>query len=245
MATSLQPTPAAQAGPVEQFDTIVIGAGISGLYQLIRLRELGLTVRIYEAGSGLGGTWYNNRYPGCRFDSESYSYGYSFSNELLQEWDWTEQFSPQPENLRYLNYVADKFDLHPQVRLDSRVRSAVWDEDARTWTVTVEGGEQFSCRFLLAANGILSAPVLPRIEGVDTFRGPSFHTYNWPHGGIDLSGKRVAVIGTGATAVQLIPVIAQQVGELYVFQRRPNWCAPLRNSPITAEEMADIKARYD
>src|ERR1700740_413313 len=148
----------------QQYDTIIIGAGISGLYQLYRLQALGMTVRVLEAGTGVGGTWYWNRYPGARFDSESYSYSYSFSDELLQEWDWTEHFSPQLENLRYLDHVADRFELHPDIRLNSRVRCAAWDGGARTWTVTVEDGVAFTCRFLLAANGILSAPVMPRIE---------------------------------------------------------------------------------
>src|SRR5258705_8286613 len=171
MATSLQPTPAAQAGPVEQFDAIIIGAGISGLYQLIRMRDLGLTVRVYEAGSGVGGTWYWNRYPGARFDSESYSYGYSFSKELLQEWDWKEHFSGQPENERYLNYVADKFNLRPNIQLNSRVKSAIYDEKANRWEITLESGQRARTQFLVAAVGLLTAPYTPPFPGIDSFKG--------------------------------------------------------------------------
>ncbi|MEZ5232391.1 MAG: NAD(P)/FAD-dependent oxidoreductase [Acidimicrobiales bacterium] len=230
---------------MEHHEVIIIGAGLTGIAQLYKLKEHGFDTLVLEAGSGLGGTWYFNRYPGCRFDSESWSYGYSFSKELLEEWDWTEHFSPQPENLRYLNYVADKFDLKPHVRSDSKVESATWDEEARTWTVQVADGATFSCRWLITAIGILSTPVMPRIEGIERFKGPWWHTYHWPQEPVDLAGKRVAVIGTGATAVQLIAAIAGTVGELKVFQRRPNWCAPLHNAPIPPEEMAEIRARYD
>ncbi len=230
---------------MEEHDVIIIGAGLTGIYQLHKARELGLDAVVLEAAHGLGGTWFHNRYPGCRFDSESYTYGYSFSKDLLQEWDWTEHFSPQPENLRYLNYVADRFDLRPHMRFDCRVQSARWDEDSRTWTVQLEDGEEMSCRFLLTAIGILSAAVMPRIDGIERFKGPWFHTYNWPHEPVELAGKKVAVIGTGATAVQLIAAIAGTVEQLYVFQRRPNWCAPLRNAEISPEEMAEIKGRYD
>ena len=230
---------------MEHHEVIVIGAGLTGIAQLYKLKEAGFDTLVLEAGGDLGGTWYFNRYPGCRFDSESYSYGYSFSSELLQEWDWTEHFSPQPENLRYLNYVADKFDLRPHMRFDCRVRACTWNEDERTWTVGLTDGREFSCRWLLTAIGILSAAVMPRIAGLDRFQGPSFHTYNWPQEGVDIDGKRVAVVGTGATGVQLIGAIAPRVAELYVFQRRPNWCAPLFNAPITPEEMAKIKASYD
>jgi cation diffusion facilitator CzcD-associated flavoprotein CzcO len=199
---------------------------------------------ILEAADALGGTWYHNRYPGCRFDSESYTYGYSFSEELLDEWRWTEHFAPQPETLRYLNHVADKFDLRRHMQFGCRVESATHDEDDNVWIVRLAGGRTLSCRFLITAIGVLSTPVMPRIEGIDRFRGPSFHTYHWPHEPVELAGKRVAVIGTGATAVQLIPAIATGVQDLFVFQRRPNWCAPLHNRTISVEEMADIRARY-
>ena len=158
------------------YDAIVIGAGISGMYQLYRLRELGLTVRVFERGTGVGGTWYWNRYPGARFDSESYSYGYSFSQELLDEWDWTERFSPQPETLRYLQYVADKFGLLKDIQFSSDVKTAVYDEDTRSWEVGLQDGSAYTSRFLITGVGILSEPTLPRIDGIESFEGPSFHT---------------------------------------------------------------------
>ncbi|HUF84595.1 MAG TPA: NAD(P)/FAD-dependent oxidoreductase [Acidimicrobiia bacterium] len=230
---------------MDEHDVVIIGAGLTGIYQLDRARELGLDVTVLEAADGLGGTWYHNRYPGCRFDSESYTYGYSFSKELLDEWSWTEHFSSQPENLEYLEYVADKFDLRPHMQFGCRVRAARFDDASNTWTVETEDGRSVRCRFLVTAVGILSAPTMPRIDGIDRFEGRWFHTYDWPHEPLDLRGKRVAVIGTGATAVQLIPVIAESVAELFVFQRHPNWCAPLHNGPITDQEMAAIRARYD
>jgi cation diffusion facilitator CzcD-associated flavoprotein CzcO len=244
MANSLQPTPATNAGPVEQFDAIIIGAGISGLYQLIRLRRLGLAVRVYETGSGVGGTWYWNRYPGARFDSESYSYGYSFSEELLQEWDWKEHFSGQPENERYLNYVADKFDLRRDIRFNATVTAATYDEKGNYWEIRLEDGARARARFLITAVGILSAQNIPGFAGIESFKGESFHTSRWPKERVDFTGKRVGVIGTGATAVQLITEIAKEVGHLTVFQRTANYCAPLRNGPIDPETQARIKASY-
>jgi cation diffusion facilitator CzcD-associated flavoprotein CzcO len=227
------------------YEVIVIGAGVCGIYQLYRLDELGVDTTLLEAGDDLGGTWYWNRYPGARFDSESISYGYSFSKELLQEWDWKERFSGQPENERYLHYVADKFDLRRYMQFGVTVESAVWDDDATVWRLHLDDGRVLTCRFLITAIGLLSAPTLPRYEGLDEFQGQSFHTYNWPAEPVAMAGKRVAVIGTGATGVQVIGEIADKVGELTVFQRRPNWCAPLHNAEIGPEEMADIKARYD
>ena len=226
------------------YDAIIIGAGISGLYQLYRLRELGLRVLVLEAGTGVGGTWYWNRYPGARFDSESYSYAYSFSQELLAEWNWTEHFAPQPETLRYLNHVADRFDLRRDIRFRSRVSSAHYQDASRTWDVTLEDGARFGARFLITAIGVLSAPVMPRIEGVDTFEGQSFHTARWQHEPVSFEGKRVAVIGTGATGVQTIQEVAKTAAHLTVFQRTPNWCTPLHNRKIDAAEMAQLKAGY-
>ena len=226
------------------FDAIIIGAGLSGMYQLLRLRELGLKVRVFETGTEVGGTWYWNRYPGARFDSESYSYGYSFSRELLEEWEWSEHFAGQPETFRYCKYVADKFDLRRDIQFRSRVTSAIFDEAARSWAVTLEDGSRFSTRFLITAIGPLSTPTLPRIEGRDEFNGQSFHTARWPKEPVDFKGKRVAVIGTGATGVQTIQTIAGEVGHLTVFQRTPNWCAPLHNGKIDAETQAKIKAGY-
>jgi len=227
-----------------RFDAIVIGAGVAGLYQLYRLRELGLRVRAFEAGSGVGGTWYWNRYPGARFDSESWTYGYSFSKELLDEWDWGEHFAPQPETERYLNYVADKFDLRRDIQFNSRVASATYRDESRGWEIALEDGRRCSTRFLVTAIGILSAPTMPNIPGIDTFKGQSCHTHRWPKDGVDFAGKRVGIIGTGATAVQTIQEIAKTVGHLTVFQRTPNWCAPLHNGKISKEEMGDIRARF-
>jgi cation diffusion facilitator CzcD-associated flavoprotein CzcO len=233
-----------EVGNAEYHEAIIIGAGLSGIYQLYRLVELGMDVACLEAADDLGGTWYKNRYPGCRFDSESYTYGYSFSEELLEEWHWREHFSSQPENLRYLNHVAEKFDLRRHMQFGAKVDGALYDEESSTWTVNLLDGRSLSCRFLITAIGVLSTPTMPRIDGIDDFQGQSFHTYNWPQEPVELAGKRVAVIGTGATAVQLIAEIADKVGELFVFQRRPNWCAPLHNAPIDEVEMAEIRSRY-
>ncbi len=227
------------------YDAIIIGAGISGMYQLLRLRELGMRVRVLEAGTGVGGTWYWNRYPGARFDSESYSYQYSFSKELLDEWNWSEHFAGQPETLRYLNHVADKFDLRKDIQFRSRVKSAHYQEDQRSWRVSIEDGSTYSARFLITAVGPLSAPTMPRIAGVETFKGESYHTGLWPHHPVSFEGKRVAVIGTGATGVQTIQEVAKTVGHLTVFQRTPNWCKPLKNGKISDEEQKRIKASYD
>ena len=225
-------------------DTIVIGAGISGLYQLYRLRELGQRVRVFEAGTGVGGTWYWNRYPGCRFDSESYSYGYSFSQELLDEWDWTEHFASQPETERYLNRFADRFDLRRDIQLRSRVRAAAFDEADAAWEITLEDGRRSRSRYLVTAVGPLSAPTMPRIEGLGDFEGEAYHTALWPKHLVRFEGRRVAVIGTGATGVQAIQEIAKTAGHLTVFQRRPNWCTPLHNRPITKAEMDEIRKGY-
>jgi cation diffusion facilitator CzcD-associated flavoprotein CzcO len=232
------------ATPATDFDAVIIGAGVSGLYQLHRLRQLGLKVRVFESGTGVGGTWYWNRYPGARFDSESYTYGYSFSPELLEEWNWAERFAPQPETERYLNYVTDKFDLRRNIQCNSRVTAAHYQEEARSWDVILEDGRHYGARFLITAIGVLSAPTMPRIAGVDTFKGQSCHTHYWPKEPVDFAGKRVAVIGTGATAVQTIQEVAKTVGHLTVFQRTPNWCAPLHNGKIGAEEMRRIRANY-
>ncbi len=230
--------------PVESFDAIIIGAGIAGLYQLHKLRELGLNVRVLEAGSGVGGTWYWNRYPGARFDSESYTYGYEFSESLLAEWDWSEHFSAQPETLRYLEYVADKLDLRRDIHFNSRVRSAHYQASTNSWEVTTHDGVRARAHYLITAVGVLSAPYTPDIPGIAEFQGRSWHTSHWPHTAVDLSKQRVAVIGAGATAVQLITEVAKNVGQLTVFQRTANFCVPLNNRPIPATEQLALKARY-
>ena len=239
--------PSVEAGSDRELDyqVVIIGAGVTGIYQAKRLVDLGVRMTVLEANDDLGGTWYNNRYPGARFDSESFTYGYSFSQEVLDEWHWTEQFSPQPENLRYLNYVVDKFELRPHMQFGCRVKSMVFDDLTDAWTLELDDGREISTRFVATAVGVLSAPTMPRFEGMDTFEGESFHAFHWPHDPIDLGGKRVAVVGTGATAIQLIPEVAKEAAHLTVFQRRPNWAAPLNNAPISASEMAAIRARYD
>lgn len=226
------------------FDAIVVGAGMAGMYFHYRLREMGLSVKGFEAGTDVGGTWYWNRYPGARFDSESYTYGFSFSQEVLDEWEWSEHFAAQPETLRYLNFVADKLDLRRDVQFETRIKSARYDTVDRVWAVRTEAGETCSARYLLFATGVLSAPFVPEIEGYESYQGESWHTSDWPREPFSLRGKRVGVIGTGATAVQMITEIAKEVGELTVFQRTPNYCKPLHNRPITEQEQVEIKANY-
>lgn len=228
----------------DTFDAIVIGAGICGMYQLYRLRELGLSVRVFEAGSGVGGTWYWNRYPGARFDSESYTYGYSFSASLAEQWEWSEHFSAQPETLRYLEFAAQQFDLLKDIQFNARVAQAHYDKQANQWIVTTHSGVQARAHYLITAVGVLSAPYTPTISGGDEFQGESWHTAHWPHRAVDLSDKRVGVIGAGATAVQLITEVAKNVGQLTVFQRAANFCIPLNNRPINAHEQTTLKASY-
>ena len=237
--------PQQQPGAAPDYEVVVIGAGVAGIYQIKRLKDLGVRATVLEANPDLGGTWYHNRYPGARFDSESFTYGYSFSRELLDEWHWTEQFSPQPETLRYLEYVTEKFGLREHMQFDCQVETMVFDEETDTWTLTLDDGRRITTRFVTTAVGVLSTPTLPRIEGIDSFEGRAFHSFLWPHEPLDLTGKRVAVIGTGATAIQLIPEVAKEAESLTVFQRRPNWAAPLNNAPISEAEMAEIRARYD
>ena len=242
-ASTQTQSPASSAANLD-YDAIIIGAGMSGMYQLHRLRELGLRVLVLEAGTGVGGTWYWNRYPGARFDSESYSYAFSFSKDLLNEWDWSEHFAGQPETLRYLNHVADKFDLRRDMQFRSRVASAHWHEDSRRWEITLEDGRTYLSNLMITAVGPLSAPTMPRIDGVGSFKGESCHTARWPHEPVSFEGKRIAVIGTGATGVQTIQEVAKTAKSLTVFQRTPNWCAPLLNAKIAPEEMKEIRAGY-
>ena len=234
-----------ESSEIPLYGVVIIGAGVSGLYQLYKAREIGVSALVLESGTEVGGTWYWNRYPGARFDSESYSYGYSFSQDLLDEWDWKEHFSAQPENLRYLQHVSDRFDLREDIRFESTVTQCIFDEISNEWQVHVEDGFRVRCRFLVTAIGILSKPLIPNFEGMDDFKGPSFHTARWPHEEVVFAGKRVGVIGTGATAVQLIQEVAKTAEHLTIFQRSPNWCAPLHNSPIESAEMADIRAHYE
>jgi cation diffusion facilitator CzcD-associated flavoprotein CzcO len=230
---------------VEELDAVIIGAGFAGLYALHRLRDvLGLEARVYEAGDGVGGTWYWNRYPGARCDSESFYYCYSFSNELEQEWEWTSKYPEQPEILRYLEHVADRFALIKDVQLGTRVTGAVFDESRNRWQVETDRGDRVSARFLISAVGCLSASNVPEIPGRDDFAGDWHHTAAWPREGVDFSGKRVGLVGTGSTGIQATPVIAAEADHLTVFQRTPNFTIPARNRPLGPEEWADIKARY-
>ncbi len=228
-----------------QYEVVVIGAGVGGIYQIKRLVDLGIKSIVLERGEDLGGTWYWNRYPGARFDSESYTYGYSFSKEVLDEWHWTERFSGQPENLRYLNFVTDKFGLRDHMQFNVSVDAMIFDDESNLWSLQLSDGRVVTCRFVVAAIGPLSAPTPPRFVGSESFEGQDFHTFHWPKEPVDMAGKRVAVIGTGATGIQVIAEIADRVGDLTVFQRRPNWSAPLNNGPISVEEMAEIRSRYD
>lgn len=228
-----------------QSDVVVVGTGVSGIYQVKRFADLGLDVVAFEAEDDLGGTWYRNRYPGCRFDSESYTYGYSFSQELLDEWHWKERFSSQPENLRYLNYVADKFGLRRYMQFGTRIEQMRWDEENRQWHLKFTDGAVHRTRFVITSLGPLSIPTLPSYDGMEDFKGRAFHTFFWPKEPIDLTELRVGVIGTGATGIQVIADIADKVAELKVFQRRPNWSTPLNNAPISESEMADIRHRYE
>jgi cation diffusion facilitator CzcD-associated flavoprotein CzcO len=227
---------------IQTFDAAVVGAGFSGLYMLYRLRSLGLSARVYEAGSGVGGTWFWNRYPGARCDIESLEYSYSFSEELEKEWQWTERYASQPEILRYINHVADRFDLRRDIQLETRVISASFDEDANRWNIRTSRGEQVSARFCIMATGCLSTEQVPDIAGLRDFRGNWYHTGRWPHEGVDFSGRRVAVIGTGSSAIQSIPMIARQAAHLYVFQRTATFSVPAQNVPLPPVELRDWKA---
>ena len=226
------------------FDAIVVGAGVGGLYAIHRLRKLGLKVRAFEAGSGVGGTWYWNRYPGCRCDVESMEYSYSFSDELQQEWHWPERYGTQPEILRYINHVADRFDLRRDVEFDTRVKQAVFDSKRNTWAITTDKGTAATAPFCIMATGNLSTPRTPNYSGLESFKGQWYHTGLWPHEGVDFTGLRVGVIGTGSSGVQSIPIIAKQARHLYVFQRTANFSLPARNGPMDLDKESAHKANY-
>jgi cyclohexanone monooxygenase len=230
--------------PTGMFDAVIVGAGFAGMYMLHRLRGMGLSVRVFEAGGGVGGTWYWNRYPGARCDVESMQYSYQFAEELQQEWVWSERYAPQPEILRYANHVADRFDLRRDIQFDARVHSATFDEAHNRWVLEIGNGEQVRATYCIIATGCLSSANIPKFSGVDGFRGETFHTGHWPHEGADFSGKRVGVIGTGSSAIQSIPIIARQAAHLYVFQRTPNYTIPAHNGPLDPAYQAAIKADY-
>jgi cation diffusion facilitator CzcD-associated flavoprotein CzcO len=235
---------AAQQVTDRHVDAVVVGAGFAGLYALYKLRSMGLSVRVFDSAPDVGGTWYHNRYPGARCDVESVDYSYSFSTELEQQWTWTEKYATQAEILAYINWVADKLDLRRDVTFSSRVTSARLEETTLRWTVTTDTGEVVTARFCLMATGPLSAAMTPDFPGLDTFAGQIYHTAHWPHEPVDFTSKRVAVIGTGSSGIQSIPIIAEQAEHLYVFQRSPNYSVPAGNRPLDTDELAEIKANY-
>ncbi|MDH4386966.1 MAG: NAD(P)/FAD-dependent oxidoreductase [Caulobacter sp.] len=230
------------SGLQSRCDVVIVGAGFSGMYLLHRMRGLGLSARVFEAGAGVGGTWYWNRYPGARVDVESQEYSYSFSEELQDEWLWTERYAAQPELLDYLNHVADRFDLRRDIQFDTRVTAATFDEARALWTVATDGGETVQARYCIMATGCLSVPNEPAFPGQDLFKGPTYHTGRWPHEGVDFTGQKVGVIGTGSSAIQSMPQIARQADHLYAFQRTPNYSVPAHNGPIDPAVVADWKA---
>jgi cyclohexanone monooxygenase len=227
-----------------RFDAVIVGAGFAGMYMLHKLRQLGFAARVLEAGSGVGGTWYWNRYPGARCDVESVQYSYQFSSELQQEWDWSERYATQPEILRYAEHVAERFDLRRDIQFDTRVTAAAFDESTNRWTIETDGGERLDAAFCIMATGCLSAPSTPKFAGTDGFAGERYHTGTWPHGPVDFSGKRVGVIGTGSSAIQSIPLIAEQAKHLYVFQRTPHYTVPAHNAALSPEYRTAVKAHY-
>ena len=227
----------------EAVDAVVVGAGFAGLYAIHRLRELELTVRCFERGTGVGGTWYWNRYPGARCDIESMEYSYQFSEELQQEWEWSERYSAQPEILKYLEHVAERFDLSRDIRFETEVQAAHYDEATQRWQVETTAGP-VSAAWCIMATGCLSSPNIPAFEGSDSFAGPTYHTGRWPHEGVDFSGLRVGVIGTGSSGIQSIPIIAEQAAHLTVFQRTPNFSIPAWNHPLDPKTVNRVKASY-
>src|SRR3954447_3006227 len=232
------------ASLIEQTDAVVVGAGFAGIYSLYRLRKDGFAVRVFEAGDDVGGTWYWNRYPGARCDVDSLEYSYQFDEDLQQEGEGTEKYAGQPEILRYINHVVDRFDLRSGIQCNTRVTAAELDEATGRWLVSTDTGVQVSAQFLVMASGCLSTANMPAIEGRGTFEGDIYHTGRWPHEGVDFTGKRVAVVGTGSSAIQAIPIIAEQAAELTVFQRTANYSIPARNRPLDPAEVVEIKADY-
>jgi len=226
------------------FDALIIGAGIAGLYQLHKLRGLGMTAHILEAADGVGGTWYWNRYPGARCDVQSMSYSYSFDEGLEQDWVWSEKYPTQPEILKYVNHVADRFDLRTAISFETRVAGAAWDDGNDRWQVTTTDGQPWSASWLIMATGCLSESKAPELPGLESYQGPTYHTGHWPHEGVDFTGMKVGVIGTGSSGIQSIPIIAQQASELTVFQRTPNFSMAAGNRPLSDDEIAEMKGTY-
>ncbi|MBV8169113.1 MAG: NAD(P)/FAD-dependent oxidoreductase, partial [Alphaproteobacteria bacterium] len=235
---------ASKAAAPKPLDAVIVGAGFAGLYMLHRLRGLGLSVRVFEAGSDVGGTWYWNRYPGARCDVESMQYSYGFDEALQQSWRWQERFAPQPEILAYARHVADRLDLRRDITFDTKVTRASFDETALRWTIETDRGEHLDARWCVMATGCLSTARVPDFPGRTSFRGATYHTGHWPHDGVDFTGRRVAVIGTGSSAIQAIPVIARQAAAVTVFQRTPNFSIPSRNKPMDEDYEAQWKRDY-
>lgn len=233
-----------KAQALKAYDVVVVGAGFAGMYMLHRLRGLGFSARVYEQGGGVGGTWYWNRYPGARCDVESMQYSYSFSEELQQEWDWSERYAPQPEILNYANHVADRFDLRRDIQFDTRVERAAFDARTKCWSVTTSDGQTVEAQFIVLATGCLSNARKPDIKGLESFKGPVYHTGSWPHGPVDFTGQRVGLIGTGSSGIQSAPIIAEQARHLTVFQRTANFSIPARNAALTDEERNNVRKTY-
>jgi cation diffusion facilitator CzcD-associated flavoprotein CzcO len=244
MSQAIQTQPDARPAVPPSVDVVIVGAGFAGLYMLHRLRGLGLSAIVFEAADGVGGTWYWNRYPGARCDVESMQYSYSFSEELQQEWRWSEVFSSQPEILRYANFVADRLDLKRDICFETRVTDASFDEATHRWAVRTDRGDAVSARYCVMATGCLSTARMPDFPGLDSFKGNTYHTGHWPHEGVDFTGLRVGVIGTGSSAIQAIPVIAQQAAHVTVFQRTPNFSIPSRNGPMPESYEQSWKQQY-
>jgi cyclohexanone monooxygenase len=244
MSVSQSVSGKSHAAGAETYDVVVVGAGFAGMYMLQRLRGQGLSVRVYEQGGDVGGTWYWNRYPGARCDVESMQYSYSFSDELQREWDWSERYAPQHEILRYANHVADRFKLRPDIQLNTRVDRANFDESANSWSVTTSDGRTVTAKYFVLATGCLSNARMPDIKGLSDFKGKVYHTGHWPHEPVDFTGQRVAVIGTGSSGIQAVPVIAEQASHLTVFQRTANFSIPARNAALTSEEREAVRAKY-
>lgn len=234
----------AEKKTIREYDVIVVGAGFAGLYMLYRLREMGLKTLVLEAGEGVGGTWFWNRYPGARCDVESMEYSFSFDEDLQKDWNWTEKYATQPEILKYLEHVAERFELYDDIRLSTRVASMELDEPTATWTVSTEDGDVYACRYAVMATGCLSSWRMPEFAGQSDYEGEIYHTGAWPHGGVDFSGKRVGVIGTGSSGIQAIPEIGKQAAQMTVFQRTANFSVPARNRLLEAGEQDEFKARY-
>lgn len=232
------------SNPVKRLDLVIVGGGFGGMYAVYKFREMGLNIQAFEAGGGLGGVWYWNRYPGARVDLPSIDYCFSFSEEVQQEWTWSEQFAAQPELLRYINFVAERLDLNKHFQFNTRVVSAVWDEARKLWVVKTDKGETYEATYCVMATGPLSVPKEPDIAGYKTFKGEAYHAARWPHEEVSFAGKRVGVIGTGSTGIQIVQEVGPKAGELFVFQRTPSFTMPMRNQKLEPEYVAEVKRNY-